>query len=128
MAREKKSLGEKLRRLRETFNLTQGQVAEALNLDRSTYTNYELDKTCPSLETLVKLAHIYNVPVIRLLPEDDGESVTLNDAGRPDSLLRSLSKEERGIIAYYRSMSRENKAKLRAEMAKMIKESPDSDS
>ena len=30
MGRDKRSLGEKLRRLRETFNLTQGQVAEAI--------------------------------------------------------------------------------------------------
>lgn len=127
MANERKSLGEKLRKHRETYNLTQGQVADALNLERSTYTNYELDKTSPSLETLVKLAHIFNVPVVELLPDGDNPSVTFKDASRPDSLLKSLSKEERGVIAYYRSMSKENQARLRREMAKMVKNTPESD-
>ena len=30
-------MGKKLKRLRENFNLTQQQVAEALGIDRSTY-------------------------------------------------------------------------------------------
>lgn len=118
----RKSLGEKLRNLRESFNLSQGQVAEALNLDRSTYTNYELDKTRPNLETLVKLAHIYNVPTIQLLPEEEGATVSLRDVTRPDSMLQTLSKEERGLIVYYRSFSKEEKEKLHKEMVKLVKE------
>ena len=35
----------KLKRLRENFNLTQQQVAEALGIDRSTYAYYELGRT-----------------------------------------------------------------------------------
>ena len=121
MSFERKSLGEKLRKLRESLNLSQGQVAKALNIDRSTYTNYELDKTRPNLETLVKLAHIYNVPKAYLLPEDDGERVAVKDIARADSMLRTLSKEERGLIAIYRSLGSEERAQLVKELSRLTK-------
>lgn len=118
---EKKSLGEKLRKLRESYNLSQGQVAEALNIDRSTYTYYELDKTRPNLETLVKISRIFNVPTATLLPDDEGKQITFRDIARSDGLLRTLSKEERGLIVYYRSLNKEDQAKMLAEMAKLAK-------
>ena len=127
MKNEKKSLGAKLRTLRESYNFSQSQVAEALNIDRSTYTNYELDKTSPSLETLVKLAHIFNVPKVQLLPEEEGVSVTFRDLLRSDSMLQTLSKEERGLIACYRSLDSERKSKLCEEMVKLVKQPTEPD-
>ena len=110
--KEKMSLGEKLRELRETYDLSQNQVASALNIDRSTYSNYELDKTHPSLEALVRLARIFNVPKESLLPEDDNDTVTFRDIVRPYSMVQSLNKEERGLLAMYRSLSGEQKEEL----------------
>lgn len=121
MLHNKKSLGEKLRDLRESYNMSQSQVAEALNIDRSTYTNYELDKTRPNLETLVKLAHIYNVPKAKLLPDDDDDALTFRDYARTDSLLQTLSKEERGLIAMYRALDKDEKAILREQIEKLAK-------
>ncbi len=121
MLRNKKSLGEKLRELRESYNLTQSQVAEALNLDRSTYTNYELNKTSPSLDSLVKLAHIYNVPKVMLLPDDDDNALTFRDYARTDSLVQTLSKEERGLIAMYRALDKDEKALMRGQIEKLAK-------
>ena len=124
MLLEQKSLGEKLRDLRESLNLSQNQVAEALNIDRSTYTNYELDKTRPNLETLVKISRIFNVPPAMLLPDEDSKGVTFRDVVRSDNMLRTLSKEERGLIACFRSLSKEDKAKMLAQMAKLAKKQP----
>lgn len=121
MLRNKKSLGEKLRELRESYNLSQNQVAEALNIDRSTYTNYELDKTRPNLEMLVKLAHIYNIPKAMLLPDDDDDVLTFRDYARTDSLLQTLSKEERGLIAMYRALNKDEKALMREQIEKLAK-------
>ena len=60
--------GEHLRFLRTSrTDLTQGEIAELLNIDRSTYTYYESGKTEPSLETLKKLAGILGVSVDRLV-------------------------------------------------------------
>lgn len=117
----KKKLGDKLRALRESYNLKQQQVADALNIDRSTYTNYELNKTSPNLETLVKLAHIYNVPKELLLPDDDGDVITFRDYARSDGMLQTLSKEERGLIAQYRALDKDKKAEMRRQIEKLAK-------
>ncbi len=57
----------KLRMLREKQELTQGQVAKALGLERSTYTYYETGKTQPNLSSLKILAALYHVSVDDLL-------------------------------------------------------------
>lgn len=48
-------------------DLTQRQVAEALKLDRSSYAYYETGKCQPSLDTLLKLADLYDVSTDYLL-------------------------------------------------------------
>ena len=114
------TLGEKLRELRESYDLSQGQVAAVLNIDRSTYTNYELDKTRPSLESLVKLAHIYQIPRDAFLPNSESsDDVGVHDIMRPNSMSQSLNKEERGLMALFRSLTREQKDALLAEASKI---------
>lgn len=61
MNQEKVKTGKRLRALRELHSLSQGQVAVALNIDRSTYAYYELGRTSPSAEKLVLLALYYRV-------------------------------------------------------------------
>ncbi|MBR1533057.1 MAG: helix-turn-helix domain-containing protein [Ruminococcus sp.] len=119
--KKRKSLGEKLRELRETYDLSQSQVAEALNIDRSTYSNYELNKTEPDLDKLVKLAHIYNIPKVLLLPDEDNDVLTFRDYSRSDSMLKTLSKEERGLIVLYRALDKDEKARMKEEMEKLAK-------
>lgn len=119
--KKRKSLGEKLRELRETYDLSQSQIAEALNIDRSTYSNYELNKTEPDLDKLVKLAHIYNIPKVLLLPDEDNDVLTFRDYSRSDSMLKTLSKEERGLIVLYRALDKDEKARMKEEMEKLAK-------
>ena len=118
-----KTLGDVLRALREDYDLSQGQVASALNIDRSTYTNYELNKTQPNLETLVKLAYIFNVPAASMLPVPDTDGVpTYRDIKTPGKMDRNMSKEERGLIAAYRALTPEQKRKAREFMSEFAKE------
>ena len=117
-----KTLGQKLKELRENYDLSQQQVAAALNIDRSTYGYYELDKTRPSLETLVKLSHIFSVPVEQLLPSEIGKTVSLRDLAQPSTMVRSLSKEERGLLVMFRSLTKEQKQKVVAELTKYVKD------
>ena len=122
MNQETRTLGVKLRELREDFDLSQNQIASALNIDRSTYSNYELDKTRPTLEALVKLAHIFRVPKESLLPEDEqDEGASCLDAPQPGSIDRSMNKDERGMLVLYRSLSREQRAQIREQMLRMTK-------
>lgn len=62
-----KQLGEKLRIMRKMRELTQGDVAEFLHIDRSTYTYYELGKTDPPLESIIALSDYFEISLDDLL-------------------------------------------------------------
>ena len=64
-------LKERLRYLRNLHGFTQKQVADALNIERSTYTYYETGKTHPDLNAIVKIAKIYSVTLDYLLVGDN---------------------------------------------------------
>ena len=53
-------LKEKLKEIRKQHNLTQQKVAEHLGITQSTYAYYETGRNEPDLETLKKLADLYN--------------------------------------------------------------------
>lgn len=117
-------VAERLRRYREACVLSQKQVADALNIERSTYTKYETGDTEPSLNTIVKIAAIYNVSPTELLPmelSDDPAVLALKDAAGADSPIYQLSKDERGIIARYRALSKEEKKQAVELMGKLSK-------
>ena len=52
---------DRLRELRKISRMTQKQVAQILNLDRSTYAYYETDTTKPDYNTLVRIARMFRV-------------------------------------------------------------------
>lgn len=122
---KKKSLGQKLKELRENYDLSQQQVASALNIDRSTYGYYELDKTRPSLETLVRLSHIFSVPAEQLLPTEEEDAAVLSDLCQPSSMVRSLTKDERGLLTLFRSLTKAQKKQVLAELTKYVKDHTD---
>lgn len=62
--------GSNLRFLRNCLELSQSEVADFLNVSRSTYTSYELGRTQPSLETLCKIAILYRISLNDLLGID----------------------------------------------------------
>ncbi len=51
----------RLRDLREDHDLTQTQLAEKLNMHKTTYTNYEQGKRDLPLEVAIKIARFYKV-------------------------------------------------------------------
>ena len=72
MPNQNLEFGNRLKTFRTLNGLTQGEVAEALNLDRSTYTYYEN-----------KLSKIFNVSVAELIGErDDGAIDVIKNASR----------------------------------------------
>ena len=56
--RARSVFSERLRMLRKSNNLTQKQVAQSLSIDRSTYAYYEIDKTKPDYDTLLRISRI----------------------------------------------------------------------
>lgn len=82
-------MGKKLKRLRENFNLTKQQVAEALGIDRSTYAYYELGRTTPDLDKIDKLQRLYQVQYQDLIEYDEEENrMQLRDSGSDSSPLK----------------------------------------
>ena len=65
------SLARNLKLKRKQLGLTQQLMSDLLNLERSTYAYYETGKTSPSLETLSKLAAMFDCSIEDLLRETD---------------------------------------------------------
>lgn len=63
-------IGERLRELRIKSGFTQSQIAKVLNIDRSTYSYYEIGKTTPDVSTLMALAKIFNISIDNLLADE----------------------------------------------------------
>ena len=65
-----------IRALRKEKGLTQQQVADHLQIDRSTYAYYESGRTRLNIDIIVKLAHFYQIRYEVLL---GSEPVTVNN-------------------------------------------------
>ena len=111
-------LSHTLKRLRENCGYTQQQVADALNIDRSTYTYYETAKTTPDINTIIKLAKIFNVTYSDILDDDINSAARVSDVtkssppakrnSKNSSLIYELTKTEKQLIIYYRLMDRDS--------------------
>lgn len=113
-------LGPRLRILRELSGLTQKQVAEVLNIDRSTYSYYEISKTRPDIDTLQKLADLFKVSTDYLLDYkgqsepalQDDSKIYDNDDSKNLRYLSELSKPEQQVVLYFRALDELDKNDL----------------
>lgn len=66
--------GNRLKQLRNKKGLSQKELTERLNINRSTYARYETSATQPDYETLERLADFYEVSVDYILGRTDNPS------------------------------------------------------
>ena len=135
----KKKLPELLRRYRESCGLPQGQVAEALSVDRSTYTYYEIGKTAPSINTMMKLIKILNIPYVEFLQCVNGgelasASVSLADFEHAQQSgikkrttserekIYELSADEQQLVIDYRMLPKNQQQELLKRLGNRMKE------
>lgn len=83
----KKSLGRRLRNLREQNDMTQDELGEKLNLSSKTISSFETGYNEPDGETLVMLANMYNVSTDYLL----GNTINKNPVQQLNSKLSKLN-------------------------------------
>jgi len=112
--------GDRFKNLRESRKLSQQQLADALNINRSTYARYELGQTQPDFETLEKMASFYDVSVDYLLgrkssehkadPNDDYDSLA-----EIKKILQEYNVESFGMfdINEWKNLSREDVEEIR---------------
>ena len=114
--------GNELRRLRVQSGLTQQAVADALHVNRATYTFYETGTTTPSVERLGKIAEILGVTELRLasLLQASFETEPLDTqraskkvAEAPENI-GQLTPQEKSLIARYRAGSPEQREQAEA--------------
>ncbi len=102
-------LHEVLKMLRLNSRMTQKQVAEMLNVDRSTYTYYETGKIKPNVDTLVKLCNIFNVSM-DILTEINGKNLAILkknleerlSSGENSQVVESLNLQEQQILLLFK--------------------------
>ncbi len=66
MKDDAKKLGENLKKIRSKKNITQTELAQALNVDKSFISNIENGKNNPTLSTITNLAKALKVQVDEL--------------------------------------------------------------
>lgn len=114
------SVGQRMKMYRGKCKYTQQQIAEVLNINRTTYTKYETGISEPSNDLLGKICAIFGVDYNAILGGYDARGVSLedsdnvNDAFLSDGVLKmnTLSSDERSLIAAFRSLSNEDRTKI----------------
>ncbi len=115
----------KLRKYREANALSQRQVADALHIERSTYTKYETGTSEPGLLILAKIAKIFNVSPEMLMPtvsEIEPSQADIRDTF-VDRPIYQLSRDERSLVAFFRVMDKEQRGEILEQMSNITKNS-----
>ena len=71
-------LGEKIKKYREEKKITQVEVAEVLGVKPATVSKYEAGTLEPNIESLKKLAELFEISVDELLREDEFDVSKIN--------------------------------------------------
>ena len=104
------ALGTNLSYFRKLAGFTQQNVADALNLNRTTYTKYETGASEPSIEILKKIADFLSIDVASRLEDESKTSVVLSDVAGDDYPI--LSAEDRNLLRKYHMLDREDKEEV----------------
>lgn len=114
-------LVENLYRLRKAHHYTQQQMSDLLNISRQAYSNYETSKRTPDLDSLIRLADIYNLSLDQLVNhpctkdgmvlEQKGPFTPAMEIETADTIY--LTREEVDMLKSFRNLSEEDKLLIR---------------
>jgi transcriptional regulator with XRE-family HTH domain len=82
-------IGERLRKLREDKGMTQGFLAELLNVSRQSIGGYENNNVDPPIDILVKIADVFNVSLDYLLGRTEEKyNISLLDSDTREFIMK----------------------------------------
>lgn len=92
-----------LREARKAAGLTQGQVAELMNITKSTYCGYETGKRQPDVAKIKQISDILGIPADKLLQTGhaiSSQSLPPRDQKEDElvQLFRNMTPEERDMV------------------------------
>lgn len=93
------NLGERIYRLRTAHNLSQGDLADALDVSRQSVSKWENNSAVPELEKLIKLAQIFDITIDELVTgEKKAETVPPPPQSIADAPAQSRNFPTRKIV------------------------------
>ena len=94
-------LAERIKRLRQEHNLTQGELSKKVGIHQKQISAYERGRNVPSTDILIKLAEVFNVTLDYLAFEVKGQPAKLNirdrELLRRFEVLDKLSDNEKNL-------------------------------
>lgn len=114
-----KQIGDRLRDLRESRNLKQTDVANALCISNKILSSYERNISVPTIDNLKNLCEYFNVSADYLLQI---ELSKVEPVPEETSLPVILSPEQKKLLSYYERLNVENKEAVRGLMILYYKE------
>lgn len=116
------TLGEKIKYLRKTHDLTQVDLAHKLNISKGTMSKYETDSLEPNTTTLAQISSIFNVSADYFIHKEYNTPVCpIRFSDKEIALIelfRSsgnvvVDEQEFDLIKMYRTLSPEEKGEVR---------------
>lgn len=109
--------GRRLKQYRVACGITQEQIAEKLNINRSTYTKYETGVSEPSFDLLSRIVSIFGTDFNSVLSEKDMYEGSIYDSKMP---MFNLTKDEQDIVIALRTFSDDEKSILNDNITKIL--------
>ena len=109
--------GKRLKQYRVACGITQEQISDKLNVNRSTYTKYETGVSEPSLDILSRIISVFGIDFNSLLSEKDMYEGSIYDNKMP---MFNLTKNEQNTIIALRSFSDAEKSILNDKITEIL--------
>lgn len=110
-------IGTTIQSLRKKNQLTQAQLAQALQMSRTTIANYENNYSSPDLDTLIALSQYFDVTTDYLLFNEQTKIVS-----KSKKETATANEEVSRFRYYFDRLNIENQDLIVGEMIKMFKE------
>ena len=113
----KLTMAQRLKEYRIACGLTQQQIADILNINRTTYTKYETGISEPSHDLLKRIISIFGVDYNAILSDEDNFQRNVYDSKLP---VYNLTKNESKLIAGFRTLGEDGKKELLKNMTDLL--------
>lgn len=118
--------GQNLRELRKIEGWTQEEVAKRIGISKQTYSHYENENRKPGLETIRKLASVYQVDIDKIFSGSDLENLTTKEetdiAKKLEDMMQDL--ESKDSLAFMgEPMDEEDRELLRISLENALRTS-----